>query len=67
MATVEVKVPETRCDRCDKRIVKQRERVVLQYDGIVHTGASNDSMALDLCGPCEESLRKWWARKAGGE
>lgn len=74
MATIETKTTEVRCDRCDKRIVKQRPWVMLQAHGVDTIGdmadlphEKNPHCALDLCKPCEDSLRKWWARPKGDE
>lgn len=62
---IEVKAEETRCDRCDKRIVKPRPKVCVMPVGVVEmvdglTGPNE----IDLCGPCMDSLSKWWDRKA---
>jgi hypothetical protein len=68
MAKVEVKTEETRCDRCDKRIAKERERVTLTSSGVeTNVNPSPSFVEIDLCKACEESLSKWWARGKAGE
>jgi hypothetical protein len=58
----------THCDRCDRRIAKERPRVVVQNHGVDTLAGVDVSIAmnvhcyLDMCKPCEDSLRKWWAR-----
>lgn len=63
---VEVKNEETRCDRCHKRVSRNRKPVCLRSDGVeaVNDNPELGVCSLDLCLPCEDSLTKWWARKA---
>lgn len=66
MATKPKTIEETHCDRCDRRIAKQRPLVVLHNHGVDTLAgiecAMNVHAALDLCRPCETSLRGWWTR-----
>lgn len=67
MAKVEVQKSEVRCDRCDKRIVKERPRVALTPLGpasLAIDGSADDVPAIDLCSICHASIVKWWERKA---
>lgn len=63
---VEIKNEETRCDRCHKRVSRNRKPVALTTKGVHEAGLQEATIlsSLDLCLPCEDSLTKWWARKA---
>jgi hypothetical protein len=63
---VEIKSEETRCDRCRRRVSKHRQPVTLTTVGVEEAPkqAADVKASLELCLPCEDSLTKWWARKA---
>lgn len=64
---VEVTKEQIVCDRCGRRIAKQRESVSLTNGGITQSvvQAEDTNTKLDLCLPCESSLKKWWERPRG--
>jgi hypothetical protein len=64
MSTKPRTIEETHCDRCERRIAKHRDPVALTPTGVTDTP---DDIPLELCSPCETSLRKWWARGKKGE
>lgn len=64
MATKTRTEVDVHCDRCGRRLAKMRERVGLTVHGpTCEPGAGPESIRMvDLCKPCETSLRNWWAR-----
>jgi hypothetical protein len=66
MATRERVETDVVCDRCGRRVSRNRQCTELTSDGPKERprAAAVVDTDLDLCLPCDRSLTAWWARKS---